>query len=85
MILTKIKKFLGVLKDETCKTKDSKPVTFKNITKIGGGDGDTIVVKNGKKNCLIQCWNCKKETWVLRGSRCYRTGLCSRCLIKGMR
>ena len=79
MILTKIKKFLGVLKDETCKTKDNKPVTFKDITATGDS-GDAIVIKHGKKNSLIACYMCKKETWVLRGSKCYKAGLCGRCI-----
>lgn len=89
MILTKIKKFLGMLRDETCKTKgDSRTIVIMDeFAKVDKGydSSGIIVVKTNKKNALIQCWNCKKEMWVLRGSRCYVEGLCSRCLVKGIR
>lgn len=102
MILSKIKKFLGVLRDtvvvphkneigvavyDRCKRPfkyGNKPVVFKDCIDImdmveNHNDG-AIVIKHGKKNSLIACWKCKKETWVLRGSKCYRTGLCWRCV-----
>lgn len=91
MILSGIRKLIGVLKDEL-KPKGSKHGSYidgkasehavrgNRASEIVIGDGDAIVIRHGKRNSLIQCWKCGKETWVLRGSKCYRVGLCGRCV-----
>lgn len=39
-----------------------------------------IIMEEGKKQVRIKCWQCGKEQWVQRGSKCHRTGLCGNCV-----
>ena len=39
-----------------------------------------IILKENKNNALIKCWKYGREVWTRKGFRCFKEGLCSKCV-----